>query len=110
MSSKRKLLLNAIEDMINGSIDETSGICENIDILTNKWWLGYDCVNYLALSWSYFSGDKDYPVSGEVAWGRNFDTKSLWKGEQRELRFSLLEHLKSELLKRTDEEVEELLS
>lgn len=48
-------------------------------------------------------------ISGTLISGKEA-LLALANGEQRELRFSLLEHLKSELLKRTDEEVEELLS
>lgn len=110
MNSKRKLLLNAIEGMFNGNIDERVAICENLDALTEKFLLGYKIINKLSPSWIHFSGDKTYPISGDIEWVKQFEGNSLWKGEQRELRFSLLEHLKSELLKLTDEDVEELLS
>ena len=109
--SKKDLLLNAIEDMLNGNIDKTNAICENLDVkLGGSLLNGYDIVKILSPSWKHFSGEPSYPVSGETTWDTiNFDNPELWwTGEQLELRMSLLEHIKSELLKLTDEEVEDI--
>ena len=108
--SKKDLLLNAIEDMLNGSIDKTNAICENLDSLTFRARIAYLCVKEFSKTWEYYSGEEGYPVSGEFVWDTiNFDNPELWwTGEQLELRMSLLEHIKSEVLKLSNEEFEEM--
>ena len=106
--NKKELLLNAIEEMLSGKLNESRGICENLDNLTDQCWFGYDVVEEFSQTWSNFSGNKQYPISGREDWSRFLKTSSLWLGEQRELRMSLLEHIKSEVLKLSDEEFEEM--
>ena len=106
--NKKELLLNAIEEMLSGKINESWGICENLDNLPYQCWFGYDVVEEFSQTWSNFSGNKHYPISGREDWSRFLETSSLWLGEQRELRMSLLEHIKSEVLKLSDEEYEEM--
>ena len=108
--NKKDLLLNAIEDMLNGNIDKTNAICENLDILTDYSCSAYSCVNNFSKTWEHYSGEEGYPVVGEIVWDKiNWDNPELWwTGEQLELRMSLLEHIKSEVLKLSNEEFEEL--
>lgn len=107
--NKKELLLNAIEEMLSGKINENEGICENLDILTDEIWLGCEVVENLSGSWKQFSGHVQYPVSGRLVWIDCSENGTFWVGEQRELRISLLEHIKSEVLKLSDEEFEEML-
>lgn len=109
MSSKRELLVNAIEDMLNGNINEEYAICCNLDNNFDITLDAYKFVEIFSKGWDKHSGDVNYPVGNSDIWGKCLEDETFWEGEQRELRFSLLEHLKSELLRRTDEEVEELL-
>ena len=108
--NKKDLLLNAIEDMLNGNIDKTDAICENLDILTDYSCSAYSCVNKFSKTWEHYSGEESYPVSGELVWDKiNWSNPELWwTGEQLELRMSLLEHIKSEVLKLSNEEFEEM--
>ena len=108
--SKKDLLLNAIEDLLAGDINQNHALCENICQKTDKFWLGYDVVSKFSNSWEHYSGDDSYPVSGLQEWNRCYDTdKTLWwTGEQLELRMSLLEHIKYEVLKLSNEEFEEM--
>ena len=108
--SKKDLLLNAIEEMLNGNIDKTNAICENLDSLTDYSCSAYSCVNKFSKTWEHYSGEVGYPVSGEIVWDKiNWSNPELWwTGEQLELRMSLLEHIKSEVLKLSNEEFEEM--
>lgn len=106
--SKKEKLLKAIEEMLEGNVDTTIAICENLSKKTETFSLGYDVVEKFSPSWKYYSGCEFFPVSGEEVWYDNYRKDSHWMGEQRELRISLLEHMKSEILKLTDEEVEEM--
>lgn len=110
--NKKYLLLNAIQEMLNGNIDETNAICENLDILTDFNITGYRSVKMFSQTWEHYSGEESYPVSGENVWDTiNYDDPTLWwQGEQRELRFSLLEHIKSEVSKLSEEEFERVLN
>ena len=106
--NKKGLLLNAIEDMLSGNIDENNPICENLDNLEGIPY-PYTVVRKLSPNWEYFSGDVNYPVSGEEIWNQGLDdTLFWWTGEQLELRMSLLEHIKCEVSKLTNEEFEEM--
>ena len=104
------MLINAIEDLLAGDIDENYALCENICQKTDKFWLGYDVITKFSNSWEHYSGCNSYPVSGMREWNRCYYTnKTLWwTGEQLELRMSLLEHIKCEVLKLSDEEFEEM--
>ena len=108
--NKKDLLLNAIEDMLKGNIDKTNAICENLDILTGESTLAYRSVKILSKTWEHYSGEEGYPVSGESVWDKiNWTNPHLWwTGEQLELRMSLLEHIKTEVLKLSNEEFEEM--
>lgn len=108
--NKKDLLLNAIEVMLNGNIDKTNAICENLDVLTMRHQYGYQSVKIFSKTWKHYSGEECYPVSGEFVWDKiNWDNPELWwTGEQLELRMSLLEHIKSEVLKLSNEEFEEM--
>lgn len=107
--SKKTLLLNAVQEMLDGNIDSNFPICENIRKQLSQSMLGYVVVKKLSTNWSNYSGEPSYPVSGEKIWNNGMGNNSFWwTGEQLELRMSLLEHIKSELLKLTDEEVEEM--
>ena len=108
--NKKGLLLNAIEDLLAGDINENHALCENICQKTNTFWLGYDVITKFSNSWEHYSGDDIYPVSGMREWNRCYDTdKTLWwTGAQLELRMSLLKHIKCEVLKLSDEEFEEM--
>ena len=108
--NKKGLLLNAIEDLLAGDINQNHALWQNICHKTDKFWLGYDVITKFSETWEHYSGDDSYPVSGMREWNRCYDTdKTLWwVGEQLELRMSLLEHIKSEVLKLSDEEFEEM--
>ena len=108
--NKKDLLLNAIEEMLNGNIDRTQAICENLDVLTMRLRIGYQSVKIFSKTWEHCSGEEGYPVSGEIVWDKiNWDNPEMWwTGEQLELRMSLLEHIKSEVLKLSNEEFEEM--
>ena len=108
--NNKELLINAIEDLLAGDINETYALCENICQKTNTFWLGYDVITKFSKTWEHYSGCDSYPVSGMREWNRCYYTdKTLWwKGEQLELRMSLLEHIKCEVLKLSDEEFEEM--
>ena len=67
--------------------------------------LGYLIVETFSPTWENFTGDESFPVCDPDTYLR---LSNLWTGGQLELRMSLLEHIKSELLKLTDEEVEEM--
>ena len=106
--NNKELLLNAIEDLLAGDINENHALCENICQKTDKFWLGYDVITKFSNTWEHYSGDDSYPVSGLQEWNRCYYTdKTLWwTGEQLELRMSLLEHIKCEVLKLTNKEFE----
>ena len=108
--NNKELLLNAIEDLLAGDINENHALCENICQKTDKFWLGYGVITKFSNSWEHYSGDDSYPVSGLQEWDRCYDTdKTLWwTGEQLELRMSLLKHIKCEVLKLSNEEFEEV--
>ena len=108
--SKKDLLLNAIEDILAGNFNRNHALCENICKKVNNAWLGYKVVSKFSLSWEYYSGEESYPVSGEEIWDEGLcnDSDFWWTGEQLELRMSLLEHIKSEVLKLSNEEFEEM--
>ena len=108
--NNKELLLNAIEDLLAGDINENHALCENICQKTDKFWLGYDIITKFSKTWEHYSGCDSYPVSGMREWNRCYDTdKTLWwTGEQLELRMSLLEHIKCEVLKLSNEEFEEV--
>lgn len=108
--NKKDLLLNAIEEMLNGNIDKTNAICENLEVLTAHHRVGYRSVKILGKTWEYHSGEEGYPVSGEFVWDKiNWSNPEMrWTEEQLELRMSLLEHIKFEVLKLSNEEFEEM--
>ena len=108
--NNKELLLNAIEDLLAGDINENHALCENICQKTNTFWLGYDVITKFSKTWEHYSGCDSYPVSGMREWYRchNTDKTLWWTGEQLELRMSLLEHIKCEVLKLSDEEFEEM--
>ena len=108
--NKKDLLLNAIEDLLAGDINENHALCENICQKTDKFRLSYEVVSKFSNSWEHYSGDDGYPVSGKEVWDRCYlsDKNLWWVGEQLELRMSLLEHIKSEVLKLSNEEFEEM--
>ena len=103
--NNKDLLLNAIEDLLAGDINENHALCENICQKTDKFWLGYVVITKFSNTWEHYSGDDSYPVSGEEVW--NEVSYEWWKGEQLDLRMSLLEHIKCEVLKLPDEEFED---
>ena len=108
--NNKELLLNAIEDLLAGNIDQRVALCANICKKVNDSWLGYKTVKEFSKSWEHYSGEERYPVSGEEVWeeGLYNDTLFWWTGEQLELRISLLEHIKCEVLKLSDEDFEEM--
>ena len=108
--NKKDLLLNAIEEMLSGNVDKTIAICENLDILTCFNGTAYPSVSKFAKTWEHYSGERSYPVSGEEVWDEGLcnDSNFWWAGEQLELRMSLLEHIKAEVLKLSNEEFEEM--
>ena len=108
--SKKDLLLNAIEDLLAGKFDRSYALCENICKKVNSFGLGYHAVKKFSPSWEHYSGEENYPVSGEEVWDEGLcdDTLFWWSGEQLELRMSLLAHIKSEVLKLSNEEFEEM--
>lgn len=104
--SKKTLLLSVVQEMLDGNILCAScGICANIDDLAELNGLGYLLVETFSPTWENFTGDEGFPVCDPDTYAR---LSNLWAGKQLELRMSLLEHIKSELLKLTDEEVEEM--
>ena len=72
--NNKELLLNAIEDLLAGDINENHALCENICQKTDKLWLGYDVITKFSNSWEHYSGDDSYPVSGLQEWNRCYDT------------------------------------
>ena len=108
--NNKELLLNAIEDLLAGDINDNHALCENICQKTDKFCLGYKVVSKFSKTWEHDSGEDGYPVSGLQEWNRCYYTdKTLWwTGEQLELRMSLLEHIKCEVLKLSNEEFEEV--
>jgi hypothetical protein len=107
--NNKELLINAIEDLLAGDINETYALCENICQKVGDSWAGFKAVREFSKSWEHCSGDVNYPVSGEEIWDQGLDdTLFWWVGEQLEPRMSLLEHIKCEVLKLSDEEFEEM--
>lgn len=107
--NKKATLLDAIEQMLSGDINEAWGICENLDSISGECWLGYTAVEKFSNTWESFSGEVEYPVSGKNTWKEVwYSDDSFWEGEQRELRISLLKHIKSEVLKLSNKEFEEM--
>lgn len=107
--SKKDLLLNAIEDLLAGNFKRNNALCENICKKVDNAWLGYKVVGKFSPSWEHYSGEESYPVSGEEVWDKGMGDDSFWwTGEQLELRMSLLGHIKSEVLKLSNEEFEEM--
>jgi len=104
--SKKTLLLGAVQELLNGNIQYHSmGICSNICYITELDDVGFIAMEKFAHTWKNYSGDTGFPISGYLDY---VNSPNKWTGEQLELRMSLLEHIKSELLKLTDEEVEEM--
>lgn len=108
--NKKDLLLNAIEDLLAGNFNQNHALCENICKKVGSRWLGYKVVIKFSPSWKHYSGEESYPISGVIVWdeGLRNDSNFWWTGEQLELRMSLLEHIKSEVLKLSNEEFEEM--
>ena len=108
--NNKELLLNAIEDLLAGKVDRSCALCENVCKKVNSFDLGYHAVKKFSPSWEHYSGEESYPVSGEAVWDEGLydDPLFWWTGEQLELRMSLLEHIKCEVLKLSNEEFEEM--
>ena len=108
--NKKDLLLNTIEGLLAGNFNQNHALCENICKKVGSRWLGYYVVNEFSPSWEHYSGEESYPISGEEVWNEcsNSNKTLWWTGEQLELRMSLLEHIKSEVLKLSNEEFEEM--
>ena len=108
--NKKELLLNAIEGLLDGDINENHALCENICKKVNIFGLGHHVVKKFSPSWEHYSGEESYPVSGEEVWDEGIYNGTLfwWTGEQLELRMSLLKHIKCKVLKLSDEEFEEM--
>lgn len=91
MEIKEALLLLK-EDAISGNIKKGHcGICHllsDMDVYGSYRFVKDNCSD-----WGYFSGDYNYPVSGEEGFDYHMDNGDLWKGEQLELRLSLIDHL-----------------
>ena len=49
--NKKELLLKAIEDLLDGDINENHALCENICQKTDKFWLGYDVITKFSKTW-----------------------------------------------------------
>ena len=64
MSSKRELLLNAIEDMLNGNIIEEIAVCYNLNKKLGSILDAYKFVEIFSKGWDKHSGDIEYPVGG----------------------------------------------
>ena len=107
--NNKELLINAIEGLLAGDINENHALCENICQKVGDLWTGYKVVSKFSKTWEHDSGEDAYPVSGEEIWDQGLDdTLFWWTGEQLELRMSLLEHIKCEVLKLSNEEFEEM--
>lgn len=69
------------------SLDKNYGICGNV-------WDNLSCEHEIDKqhfkSWKSYSGDKRYPVLGQVVY---YETDNFWIGEQLELRLDLVKHL-----------------
>ena len=88
----KEALLQLKEDAISGNIKKGyCGICHLLDLLCNR--NAYRFVKDNCSDWVYFSGDYNYPVSGEEGFDYHMDNGELWKGGQLELRLSLIDHL-----------------
>lgn len=107
--SKKDLLLNAVQELLDGNINKKYPICKNLYEKTNGSYSTEILVEKFSPTWQYFSGDTLYPVSGEAVWCKHLEDREMWwTGEQLELRMSLLEHIKSEVSKLSEEEFEEI--
>lgn len=109
LMSKKSVLISAIEEMLSGNINKKYAICENLEIKV-KQRFAYSVTSKFCSSWENYSGEEHYPVGGESIWDKCLWTNppSFWEGEQRELRISLLKHIKSEVSKISEEEFEEV--
>lgn len=80
------------EDVISGNMKKGHcGTCLLLSLLTE--YNAFRFVKENCREWEYFSGDYNYPVSGEEVFDYHTDNGSLWEGEQLELRLSLIDHL-----------------
>lgn len=88
----KEALLEIKENVLNGNTKRYEfGVCSVLNQLSTS--NGYLFVNANCIDWKYFSGDIAYPVSGEDVWEAHAHNGSLWKGEQLELRLSLIDYL-----------------
>ena len=91
MEIKEALLILKEDDISRNIKKGYCGICQLLDLLCNR--IAYRFVKENCSDWEYFSGDCNYPVSGEEVFYYYMDNGDLWKGEQLELRLSLIDHL-----------------
>jgi len=85
----RASLLQLKEDALNGNVVDISfGICYNLTIMTRA--DDDSCYFFVytkSKGWKFHSGSSSYPVPKTEFY------HSKWKGEQLELRLSLIDHL-----------------
>ena len=95
MEYKQEIIDILKEIKEKGPFKEDSGICYNLEVgLYEKYCLrvdGVKLVGGISPSWEHFSGLAGFPVDGKYFYYSI--TGQLWKGEQLELRHSLIEHI-----------------
>ncbi|BAV81032.1 hypothetical protein [Vibrio phage RYC] len=57
---------------------------------------GYCLIKLFSITWSKYSGELNYPVSGEGVY-RKLKVSGRWTGHQKQLRLELLQHIINEL-------------
>lgn len=88
----KEALLEIKENVVNGNTKKYDfGVCSVLYQLSAS--NCYAFVNTNCIDWKHFSGNMYYPVSGEDVWLVHAKNHTLWKGEQLELRLSLIDHL-----------------
>lgn len=90
----KEALLEIKDNVVNGNTKGYDfGVCSVLYQLSTPTSNCYAFVNTNCIDWEHFSGNMYYPVSGEEVWLVHARNGSLWKGEQLELRLSLIDHL-----------------
>lgn len=104
MNTKAKEVLMAkLQNVIDGNIPEvfkSSGLCayiKYVDYLDGSDNV-FNLVTCNSQGWEFYSGDKQYPISGQWYYWEHTINKTLYVGEQLELRQSLAKHLLTKLI------------
>lgn len=100
ITTKRKK--QYLEDLINlrknGPECEDVGICGNLNYYKDYDYCPYSFTEHYAPRWEHFSGSESYPIKSTT----KFYKGCLWKGENKVLRYKLIDFL----IKTVEEELE----